>query len=86
MHIVFHGNFKKQYRRLIESEKRKCDKRLIIFEKNQFHPLLNNHKLHGKFKNCRSININSNLRAIYELINDEIVRFIYIGTHSELYE
>lgn len=86
MHLVFHGNFKKQYQKLTGNEKQRCNKRLVIFEKNQFHPLLNNHKLHGKFKNCRSININSDFRAIYELINPEIARFVYIGTHSELYE
>lgn len=85
MHIIFHGNFKKQYRKLTENEKQKCNKRLIIFEKNPFHPLLNNHKLHGKLKNYRSININSDLRAIYEIIGDDI-QFIFIGTHSELYD
>lgn len=86
MHIIFHGNFKKQYQKLTESEKQKYDKRLIIFGKNQFHPLLNNHELRGKFKNYRSININSDTRAIYELIDNKIARFICTGTHNELYE
>jgi addiction module RelE/StbE family toxin len=60
--------------------------RLKIFIDNQYHPLLNNHPLQGKLKGCRSINITGDWRAIFEEIDEgQIVHFVAIGTHSQLY-
>lgn len=59
--------------------------RFEVFEEDPFHPLLRNHPLAGEFSDCRSINITGDLRAIYEEIDFETIRFLRIGTHHELY-
>jgi len=47
---------------------------------------LNNHQLGGQLKNYRSININADWRLIFQEFNQgNIIYFIVIGTHSQLY-
>jgi len=83
--IVFHRNFKQQYKKLRTSEKEKCDERVALFMQDQRHPALNNHALSGRFKNYRSINITGDLRAFYEITAQDTTLFIIIDTHSNLY-
>ncbi len=60
--------------------------KLKIFINNPHNPILNNHKLSGKLKKYRSININANWRAIFqEIIKEKSIYFVAIGTHSKLY-
>jgi len=83
--IVFHRNFKQQYKKLRASERKKCDERIALFMQDQRHPAINNHALSGRFKNYRSINITGDLRAFYEAADQDTVLFIIIDTHSNLY-
>ena len=53
--------------------------RLHIFIREPYHSLLNNHALTGSYRGYRSINITGNYRAIFELINEDTIRFIRIG-------
>lgn len=85
MKIDFHKNFKKKYRKLKFSEQRKFDERLLLFEKEPFNHILNNHFLSGEYLGYRSINITGDIRAHYEEVGLDSVLFINIGTHSELY-
>ncbi|PIS05109.1 MAG: hypothetical protein COT81_02995 [Candidatus Buchananbacteria bacterium CG10_big_fil_rev_8_21_14_0_10_42_9] len=85
MKIVFHRNFEKQYKKLRLAEKKRFKQRKDIFLQNPYHPLLNNHPLRGKYKGYRSLSIGGNLRAVYELIDDEVAYFVAIDTHSKLY-
>ena len=68
-----------------KKQKSKALEALQVFIKNPKHKSLNNHKLSGKWSKYRSINITSDLRAIYVPINKTLVRFIDIGSHSKLY-
>ena len=86
MQIRFHRKFKKQYKKLPVSARQKFDSRLAIFIKTPFEQMLENHPLHGKYANCRSINVTGNIRAIYEETKKNDIFFITIGTHAELYE
>lgn len=86
MRIVIHRNFKAQYQKLRSGERRKFKERRDLFIKNPFHPLLNNHALHGEYRRYRSINIGGDLRVIYEEIDSRTVQFVIIDTHSNLYE
>lgn len=65
-------------------------KRIEIFLKEPFNPLLNNHRLIGNYKGYRSINISGDWRAIFsEFVNSEgnkIIIFKVLGTHSQLYK
>ena len=86
MKILFHKDFHRRYWKLQQGEKQKTDARIQLFEKNPFHPLLNNHPLHGKYQGRRSINITGDLRAIYDEVDSDTFHFITLGTHPELYE
>ncbi|OGZ56318.1 MAG: hypothetical protein A3H64_00535 [Candidatus Ryanbacteria bacterium RIFCSPLOWO2_02_FULL_45_11c] len=85
MKIVLHKNFEKQYKKLHQNEKKRFKVRRDLFLQNPYHPLLNNHSLQGKYKGYRSINIGGDLRAIYELIDEDIGYFVTIDIHSKLY-
>lgn len=86
MKIILHRNFKRQYKKLKEGERRKFKTRRNLFLENPLHPLLNNHALHGEYRDFRSINVGGNLRVIYKEIDSRTVHFILIDTHSNLYE
>ncbi len=85
MKIRFHKNFEKQYKKLTKKEKNKLRKRLEVFLKDQFHLLLNNHPLKGKYLSYRTINITGDLRAVYKLLNENEYIFVAIDSHSNLY-
>ena len=59
--------------------------RLALFEEDMYHPMLHNHALQGRLKGYYSINISGDVRAIYEIIDDQIYLYDMIGTHSQLY-
>lgn len=83
------GSTKKFNKQLVKFPieiERKFIERLMIFKDNPYHPILKNHNLKGKFSNCKSINITSDIRAIYKEEGADLVIFIEIGTHSELYQ
>jgi len=83
--VVFHKNFKQQYKKLRASEQRKCDERIALFMQDPDYPILNNHSLGGKLKEYQSINITGDIRALYEVVSEDVALFITIDTHSNLY-
>ncbi len=85
MKIILHKNFLKRYQKLQHGEQQKTDERILLFQQNSFHPLLDNHALHDPYRGCRSINITGDLRAIYKEIGADLIHFIELGTHHELY-
>lgn len=85
MKIKLHKKFTKKFSKLNKKERSKCKNKLNLFLDDPFHKRLNNHALQGKYKGLRSINISGNLRAIYEMTNNNTVFFIDLGTHSNLY-
>lgn len=84
MIIHLHENFKKGYKKLTESQKNKFKERRNLFMTNEFDPILNNHALSGGYAGYGSINITGDLRVLYKK-DGELVMFIKIGTHSNLY-
>ena len=82
MKIDFHKTFKKQYKKLPPKTKEKFQKQFKIFQTDPFDISLKNHSLAGKYKACRSINVSSDVRAIYIVEGNEI-KFLSIGTHGE---
>ncbi len=85
MKIFLHKNFTKKYEKLNQKTKDKFKEKRDIFLQNPFHPILQNHELHGKYKGCRSIKITADLRVIYETIKKDIILFLTIDSHSNLY-
>ncbi len=87
MHIsgfIRHTHFKKQFRKLSKGIQKAFEERVYIFLKQPSNIVLNNHPLQGDRRDCWSINITGDIRAIYKL-QGTIAIFIDIGTHSQLY-
>ena len=78
--------FKKRIKKLPKEIVSAYKRRIIIFEADPFDEILNNHKLHGKYTHCRSINITGDWRLVYEDKGDNHYLLVGIGTHGELYE
>ena len=87
MKINYTKKFIKKLNKLPIPIQIKFENKLKLFIKDTFSYKLNNHKLKGKLQGCRSINITGDYRAVYEeLKNGQIIFFLMIGTHSEIYE
>ncbi|OGD25820.1 hypothetical protein A2819_02150 [Candidatus Azambacteria bacterium RIFCSPHIGHO2_01_FULL_40_24] len=86
MIIDLRKDFKKDLYKLSQKQREQFYERLLIFSENPFHPILNNHELHGKLKGQHSINITGDIRAIYEQIDENKVLFLTIASHSKLYD
>ena len=84
MIIRLHKNFKKQFNKLTESQKKKFRERRDIFLQDEFNPILNNHALRGEYQGYRSINVTGDIRAIYRKSSGEIF-FVEIASQSKLY-
>jgi len=85
MNFISVSSFEKQLKKLPKKTKAQVVERLKIFMLDEFSPILNNHKLHGEFKDYHSININGDIRLIYRKIGNHSYYLLAIGTHSELY-
>jgi addiction module RelE/StbE family toxin len=83
--ILQSDTFKKRFEVFSDKIKQKTIQRLAVFMQNEYAEILNNHALHGKFNECRSINITGDVRIVYEKINKDTCRLLDIGTHSQLY-
>ena len=85
MIIDLRKDFKKDLYKLTQKQREQFYARLLIFSENPLDPILNNHQLHGQYKNARSINITGDIRAIYEQIDKNTVLFLTIANHNNLY-
>jgi len=86
MQIEYSKKFIKEFKKCPSKIKTSFKNKLKILIKDQCNTVLNNHSLSGKLKKYRSININGNWRAIFQEIKDEdVIYFVAIGTHSQLY-
>ena len=82
-------NYSKAFMKLFDKSPKHIQEALVermkCFEANPYDPILNNHRLTGKYQGRRSINITGDWRAIYENKPDDEAFFVLIGTHSSLY-
>ena len=85
MKAIFHGGFRRQYKKLKPGEQNRFEERLRLFVKEPYSPVLRNHALKGPYKDYYSINITGDLRALYKLVKKDAALFIIIDTHSNLY-
>lgn len=85
MTVQFSKTFVKQLRKAPPKVKRAFRKRLELFLKDPYHPLLRHHPLTGKLQGYRSINITGDWRAIFRFLDRNTVFFNVLGTHSQLY-
>ena len=84
MRIRFSRRFVKQLARLPKSTQHAAYTRIELVLINPDDPILRRHRLAGDLRHLGSINVTGDVRALYEVIGDEIVVYQMIGTHSEL--
>ncbi len=82
--FILQRSFEKDYAKSSPEIKNRFKERRNLLLIDFSHPILNNHLLHGKFKNYWSINVTGDFRAVYK-IEENIAIFVAIGTHSQLY-
>lgn len=85
MTILLHKSFVKDFSRLNRKQQLKFFERRDLFLRQPVHPLLNNHKLMGKYGGYRSFNITGDIRVVFKEHPSDVVLFARIGTHSQLY-
>lgn len=83
--IEFTKSFTKQFKKLRTNQQERFYERLQLFKKNPQDRVLRDHALKGKYKGYRSIDIESDLRALYYVKDNVVVVFAIIGTHGQLY-
>lgn len=85
MKIDSSNKFDKKFLKLPVKIRVQFSERLTMFIANPQDPLLKNHSLHGKMSGRKSFAINGDYRVIYRLISHEVIEFINIGTHNQVY-
>ena len=83
--IEFTKSFTKQFKKLRTNQQERFYERLELFKKNPQDRVLRDHALNGSYKGYRSIDIESDLRALYYVKDGVVVVFAIIGSHSQLY-
>lgn len=86
MKFLFSSQFKKQFEKFSSKVQARVGERLQVFENDEFHPALNNHKLHGEYAKYRSINVGGNMRIVYRKVDSKTCFFVAIGSHTKLYD
>jgi addiction module RelE/StbE family toxin len=86
MQFLYSSSFLKQYKKFPQKIHKQIKTRLDLLAEDEFSPLLNNHKLHGEYGDCRSVNITGDFRLVYKKVDKQQILLVEIGTHSKLYE
>ena len=88
MKIELHPSFKKFYQKRIRPSPKlitKTEERIILFSKDPFNPVLQNHKLEGKKAHLRAFSITGDIRIVYYPVRKNECLFLDIGTHNQVY-
>ena len=85
MIVSYSKKFQKCYKKLHLKLQDQFKQRRNMFLGDPFALILNNHPLHHPYAGCQSINVTGDYRAIYYYEKQDVIRFIAIGTHHELF-
>jgi addiction module RelE/StbE family toxin len=82
------GNFQEAYTLLVKEKpelKHEIAESVKLFCKNSNDTRLGNHPLRGRMKGKWAFSVTDDVRVIYERRGKNIVRFLTIGFHHEVY-
>lgn len=85
MQYILSKRFEKEFAKLPQGVKRQAIAALELFVQDHEHPSLRAHILAGKWRGHSSIDVTGDYRAVYAFADEEIVRFVAINTHAQLY-
>lgn len=87
LRVEYHRRFEKQLAKLPKKQRDKAIDAIELFLNNPAESRLRNHALVGQWKGYYSISAGGDLRIHLQLIKSEnIVFFVAVGTHSQLYK
>lgn len=86
MRYLLSKRFEKDFAKLTPRTKEKVIAVLSIFVKDPHHPTLRAHPLKGKWVGHMSIDVTGDIRALYMIVEEDMVLFVTIGKHSQLYK
>ncbi len=84
MTVKWRKSFKKDFNKLNLKQKESWYKTWLVFRCDQRNKKLRRHKLAGKYKGLDSIDISSDLRALFSAKGKDFI-FYYIKNHNQLY-
>lgn len=85
MRYILSKRFEKNFANLPKPVKKRV---LVVLQKFVDDPLdtsLRSHRLSGKWNNHFSIDVTGDIRAVYVYVLKDVVHFVAVGSHSELY-
>lgn len=80
--IIYSSNFRKQFEKLPVFLQNKTCEKIEIFRENPLHNSLRLHRLKGKVSRLWTISVDMRTRAIFQVLDDSVVEFLNIGSHS----
>jgi mRNA-degrading endonuclease YafQ of YafQ-DinJ toxin-antitoxin module len=83
--VKFHKHYDKAWDRLNARDKVKALDTIELFMDNPNDPELRLHQLKGRYYPQYSISVSGDLRIHLEYLSENMVMFIMIGTHLQLY-
>jgi addiction module RelE/StbE family toxin len=86
--IELHRSFVKSFDKRIKNNPKlahQVEERVNIFRSNPKSLLLKDHGLIGDKQRLRSFSITGDIRIVYRLVTDNLVEFIDIGSHNQVY-
>lgn len=89
MKVIFHKIFVKHFDKRIKPNSKLLNQyiqKYNLFIKDRDNPLLKDHQLKGDLLGKRAFKITSDIRVIYQIKDKEIIEFIDIGTHNQVYK
>lgn len=87
MNIKYHKRFEKQYKKLLEKDKKRVLGVIDKFVDNPMSKGLSNHSLKGVLLGKRAISAGPDLRIIFEEFdNYTLVIFLDLGKHNRVYK
>lgn len=86
MTFLFSLQFRKEFKKLPAKVRARVEERLELLENEEFHPTLNNHKLHGEYAQYRSIAVSGDMRIVYRKVAPDACFLVAIGSHTKLYD
>lgn len=85
MKFLTHKKFDKAFKKMQPKLQAKFYQVLEIYSRNKIDRQLNNHVLTGRYLGYRSIDLTGDWRIIFEEVDNETIKLVNIGTHSQLY-
>jgi len=86
--VNFNRNFVKSYGKRVKHNKKvklQFEKRTDLFKIDRNNSLLKDHGLVGDKQGLRSFSISGDFRVIYRLVSEELVEFLDVGSHNQVY-